>query len=84
MNFVETLELEKNKVKCVLCEKVMPGIEEAMDNGWLPQFYVGDTEYEIACPDCFEKYLQFDVDGEVELKPEFVKIFMVSSSSKEK
>ena len=88
MNFVKTLEIRKQitdffeNSKCVLCEKKMPDIEVAMDEGWMPQFYVGDTEYQIACSDCSEKYLEYDEkDGEVVLKPEFVKTFMDSSSS---
>ena len=90
MNFKETLELEKRvkdffeDCKCTLCDLEMPGIEDAIEEGWTPAFYVADKCYEIACPACSEMYLQLDEDAEFELKPGFVKTFMTSSSSKEK
>jgi hypothetical protein len=67
-------------MQCSLCEKELPDIESGIAEGWMPQFYVGEQEYDIACPACSKKYLQTGVDGEIELKPEFVKTFMDSSS----
>ena len=67
---------------CTLCEKQIEDIEAAIEEGWIPEFYVGEQRYEIACSACFDNYLQFDEeDGEVELRPEYVNTFMASSSA---
>jgi DNA-directed RNA polymerase subunit RPC12/RpoP len=67
-------------MKCTLCEKEIGDIESAIEEGWMPQFYVGEQEYDVACPTCSEKYLQMGADGEMELRPEYTKTFMDSSS----
>jgi len=45
-------------------------IDEAIDEGWIPYFYEGETEHEIACPGCTEVFLETSEDGEMEVKAE--------------
>jgi len=69
-------------MKCTLCEDgTVAGVEEAIEEGWIPNFYVGDDEYDCACPTCIEKYLIAGEDGEWELAEEFVSTFNASSST---
>lgn len=67
-------------MECALCEEEIVDIESAIEEGWIPYFYVGEQQYDVACPACDEKYLQMGADGEMELRPEYVKTFMDSSS----
>jgi hypothetical protein len=68
-------------MKCTLCEKAAPDdMDVVIEEGWMPNFYVGEEEFDIACPECSEKYLHTGYDGEIELKPEFHKTFFQSSS----
>ena len=56
---------------CSICRTEIDTIEKAIDEGWVPSFYDGDTEHEFACPACSESLLQFGDDAEMELKPEY-------------
>jgi hypothetical protein len=69
-------------MKCTLCDKEIAGINEAIEEGWIPTFYVGETEYGEVCPECVNKYLSIDTDGEMILAPEFEATFMASASSR--
>jgi hypothetical protein len=71
---------EKVYVDCTLCKLEANGFEEAIERGWVPYFYVNDVEYGPACSACSEMYLQFDNEGECEMKPEFINTFLASSS----
>jgi hypothetical protein len=73
---------EKFAMKCTLCAEEVDGIDEAIEKDWIPYFYVNDIEYSQVCSFCFTKYLQFDAEGECEMKPEFINTFLASSSSK--
>ena len=42
-----------------------------MEEGWIPYFYDGQTEHEVACPTCTQALLQAGKDGEMEVKEEF-------------
>jgi hypothetical protein len=33
-------------------------MEEAIEEGWIPYFYEGETEHEFACPRCTEIFLE--------------------------
>lgn len=52
-------------MKCSICGTTVDTIEEAMENGWEPYFFEGETEHEFACPTCAEKILQVDENGYV-------------------
>ena len=70
-------------MECTLCERTVTKMDEAIDDGWMPQFWIGEEEqYGEVCPTCIEKYLEQGMDGEYELKPELVSTFRASSSSK--
>ena len=45
--------------------------DEAIEQGWCPYFYDGETEHEPACPSCTETLLRHGEDGEMEVKEEF-------------
>ena len=70
-------------MECTLCERKHTGnIDEAIEEGWIPNFYVEDNEYDHACPTCVEKYLVVGSDdGEWELAGEFVSTFNASAST---
>jgi predicted RNA-binding Zn-ribbon protein involved in translation (DUF1610 family) len=55
-------------MKCAICGINIDSMEEAMDQGWEPYFYDGETEHEFACPGCAETVLYQGEDGEMEVK----------------
>jgi hypothetical protein len=70
-------------MECTLCEDgTVADIEEAIEEGWMPSFWVDEEEYGCVCPTCIDKYLEEGMDGEWELKPELISTFRASSSSK--
>ena len=70
-------------MECTLCDAEVDGIDDAIDAGWIPYFYVLDVEHAQVCPACFDTYLQFDEEGECEMKPEFVNTFLATASAAE-
>ena len=58
-------------MKCALCSIEINSIDEAIEQGWIPYFYEGETEHEFACPGCSESLLQLGEDGEMEVKEEY-------------
>ncbi len=50
---------------CSICGTEIESIDDAIDEGWLPSFYDGDFQYEVACPSCSETILQVGADGGV-------------------
>jgi len=58
-------------MKCALCRIEINSIDEAIEQGWIPYFYEGETEHEFACPGCSESLLQLGEDGEMEVKEEY-------------
>jgi hypothetical protein len=56
---------------CSICGIEIDDIENAVDEGWIPSFYDGDTDHEFACSGCSKSLLQVGDDGEMELKPEY-------------
>jgi hypothetical protein len=58
-------------MKCVFCGKEVESVEEAVELGWYPDFWVGDKNYQgPVCPECQKEHLDTDVDGEYVLKPD--------------
>jgi uncharacterized protein with PIN domain len=44
-------------MRCALCGIKLDSMEEAIEEGWIPYFYEGETEHEFACPGCSEVFL---------------------------
>lgn len=58
-------------MRCSICGIEIDSIDEAIDKGWIPYFYEGETEHECACPGCSEVFLESGDDGEMEVKAEY-------------
>jgi len=58
-------------MKCSICGIQIDSVDEAVEEGWTPYFYDGETEHEVACPACTQALLQDSKDGEFEVKEEF-------------
>ena len=58
-------------MRCSICGIQIDLVEDAIEQGWCPYFYDGETEHEPACPNCSEALLQMSEDGEMEVKAEF-------------
>ena len=58
-------------MKCVFCEKEVESVDQAVELGWYPEFWQGETNYQgPVCPDCQTEHLFTDTDGEYVLKPD--------------
>ncbi len=56
-------------MQCCFCGKVAESVEEAVELGWFPDFWVGDVNYEgPVCPECQLEHIGTDADGEYVLK----------------
>jgi hypothetical protein len=58
-------------MRYAICGITVETIDDAVERGWTPYFYDGETEHEPACPACSEALLQIDEHGEWEVKQEF-------------
>ena len=58
-------------MNCAICGITIDSMDDAMEQGWEPDFYDGETEHEFACPGCAETFLQVGDDGEMEVKEEY-------------
>ena len=58
-------------MNCSICGIQIDSVDEAVEQGWTPYFYDGETEHEVACPACTHALLQEGNDGEMEVKEEF-------------
>ncbi len=58
-------------MKCSICGIAVHSVDDAINNGWVPYFYEGDQEHEIACDGCSETLLELGKDGVMEIKKEF-------------
>jgi hypothetical protein len=59
-------------MKCAICGIEVETIQEAIDQHWIPSFYDEmDNEHEPACCDCATIFLDYNPDGEWEVKEEF-------------
>jgi hypothetical protein len=58
-------------MKCAICGIRIDSVDQAVEEGWVPYFYDGETEHEVACPACTQALLQEGKDGEMEVKEEF-------------
>jgi hypothetical protein len=58
-------------MKCSICGIQIASVDEAVQEGWTPYFYDGQTEHEVACPACTQALLQGGKHGEMEVKEEF-------------
>jgi hypothetical protein len=58
-------------MRCAICGIRIDSVDEAVEEGWVPYFYDGETEHEVACPACTQALLQEGKDGELEVKDEF-------------
>jgi len=56
---------------CSMCGTEIESDEQAIEDGWLPSFWDGETHHEVACPNCADKFLAVGEDGEIEVKPEY-------------
>jgi len=56
---------------CSICGMEIESIDEAIDEGWIPYFYDGETEHAFICPGCSEVFLESGKDGEMEVKEEY-------------
>ena len=60
-------------VNCCICGRSAFNVEDALEKGWLPEFYDGEEGKGPACSECIDKYLKMDQnDGEFVVKQEFV------------
>jgi hypothetical protein len=56
-------------VECCFCGKEVESIEQAIDLGWYPDFWQGETNYQgPVCAECQEEHLSADESGEYVLK----------------
>ena len=58
-------------IYCTMCGSGVESLEQAIEDGWIPTFWDGETSHEIACPSCTETYLSLGEDGEMEVRPEY-------------
>ena len=68
---------------CSICGTEIDSIDKAIDEGWIPSFYEGDTEHEFTCSACSESLLQVGDDGEMEVKPEYRGKIVYANTEKE-
>jgi uncharacterized protein with PIN domain len=45
-------------MRCAICGIRIDSVDEAIEEGWVPYFYDGETEHEVACPACSQALLQ--------------------------
>lgn len=56
-------------MQCCFCGKYVEDIEQAVEEGWYPDFWHLEISYQgPICPECQQKYLETDEDGEFVLK----------------
>jgi len=58
-------------MRCAICGIELDSIDEAVEQGWIPSFYEGETEHEFACPSCTVVFLELGEDGEMQVKEEY-------------
>jgi hypothetical protein len=58
-------------MRCTICGIEIDSIDKAVDQGWIPYFYEGETEHEFICPGCSEVFLESGKDGEMQVKAEY-------------
>jgi len=58
-------------MRCTICGIQIDSVDEAVEEGWTPYFYDGETEHEMSCPACSQALLQESTDGEMKVKEEF-------------
>lgn len=52
-------------IECFFCREQSENVESAIDSGWFPSFYDGETETAVpVCPVCVKNHLYRDNDGE--------------------
>lgn len=53
-------------IECFFCREQTENVESAIDAGWIPSFYDGETETaQPVCPVCRVDHLHRDNDGEL-------------------
>ena len=68
---------------CAICGIQIDSVDEAVEEGWIPYFFDGETEHEVACPACTQALLQEGKDGDLEVKQEFREKLKYLSESEE-
>ena len=58
-------------MKCAICGIEVETIDDAIENGWIPDFYEGEDEHGPACSSCVETMIVMGEDGEVALNAEY-------------
>jgi len=57
-------------MQCCFCGKQVESIDEAVERGWCPDFWVGEVNYQgPVCAECQVEHLDAGEDGEFVLKP---------------
>ena len=57
-------------MNCAFCGKHAKSVQEAIELGWYPDYWVGEANYQgPVCPDCIQEHLTADEDGSYVLKP---------------
>jgi len=56
---------------CSICGIETESIEAGIDEEWLPSYWDGDVQHEVACFSCSESVIRIGEDGEYEVKPEY-------------
>ena len=56
---------------CSICGTDIESIDDAVEKGWLPYFWDGDTQHEVCRDNCAATLIQVGEDGEYEIKPEY-------------
>jgi len=58
-------------MKCTICGTTVESVEQAIDLGWIPNFWEEEEEYGPSCNGCSDTLIQVGQDGEFELKEEY-------------
>jgi len=45
-------------MRCATCCIEIDSVDEAVEQGWIPDFYEGETEHGTVCPSCSEDLLR--------------------------
>jgi hypothetical protein len=54
-------------MKCAFCGRTAQDIAAAIEKGWIPNYYRGQSEMPgPVCPECCKKHLRLGKDGEWE------------------
>jgi hypothetical protein len=55
-------------MRCVICDIRINSVDEPSGTGMDGYFYDGETEHDVACPDCSQTNIQKGKHAELDLK----------------